>query len=172
MLVRRRFYMFSSRRVMAPTVSASSGSFSSPTLMLGTKISHATVATLRRRFIFGFRFLMMWLHLPDLFAKVSAFWNFSFSRFCLRNAVSLNQTYLTLPVSLSFHLATYILLGSQVTFQPSGLGASGERFNVMSSWLGPSFHLPRCGWSPRPAKRHVGSAVQLATSKRWPSTSA
>ena len=32
--------MCSSRRVIAPTVSASSGSFSSPTLMFGTKISH------------------------------------------------------------------------------------------------------------------------------------
>src|SRR5208283_1848195 len=93
--------------------------------------------------------------------KVSAFWNFSFSRFCLRNAVSLNQTYLILPVNLSSHLATYILSGSQTTpFQcPVGTGISGGRLRIMSSSFGPSFHFPRCGWSPRPAKRHDGSEV-------------
>src|SRR5208283_5977104 len=99
--------------------------------------------------------------------KVSAFWNFSFSRFCFRNAVSLNHTYLILPVSLSCHFATYIFFGSQtISFQsPAGLStkrlpfSSLGKLRVISFWLGPSFHFPRCGWSPRPAKRQDGSAV-------------
>ena len=158
--------------VIAPTVSASSGSFSSPTLMFGFRMSQLTVATFRLFSSLSCEVLRrMWSSIfPICLPKASAFWNFSFSRFCLRNAESVNQTYLTFPVSLSSHLATYILLGSQTTpFQfPGATGLSFGRLSVMSSSRGPSFHLPRCGWSPRPAKRHEGSAVQFAISSFCP----
>src|SRR3990170_1971878 len=141
--------MCSGLNVIAPTVSASLGSFSSPTLMLGLRISQHTVATFLRPSSSASRFLIMCSSIVAIcLPRFSAFLNFSFSRFCLRNAESENQTYLIFPVSLSSHFATYILSFSQIApFQfPEGRWSFGlERFSVTSASLGPSFHFPRCG---------------------------
>src|SRR4030042_1018608 len=160
-------------RVIAPPVSASPGSFSSPTRMFKLIISQHTVAT----FLLPSSgetivFITCSSISRILFPSFSAFLNFSFSLICFKNAESENQTYLIFPESLSSHLARYILSGSQtIAFHsPSGLGMSGDRFKIMSDWLGPCFHLPLFGWSPRPAKRQDGSDVQLAISISLPST--
>ncbi len=162
-------------KVMAPTVSASPGSFSSPTLRFSAKISQHTVAILLLSSSSASKFFTMCSSISGIsLPNCSALLNFSRSFLCLRKAESENQTYLIFPESLSCHLAMYIFSGSQtISFQlPGGFGLSAERFRIMSSSLGPSFHFPRLGCFPLPAKRHEGSAVQLAISISFPSTMA
>ena len=168
--------MCSFRRVMAPTVSASSGSFSSPTLMLGTKISHETVATFRLSTSLSSRFLRICASICLIcLPKVSAFWNFSFSRFCFKKRGVAEPDVLDFACKFVFPLCHVHLVGfpNDAFPVPSGFEARlGGKLRIMSCSLGPSFHFPRCGWSPRPAKRHDGSDVQLAISSFCPSTSA
>ena len=60
--------------------------------------------------------------------------NFSASRACLMGAVSLTQTYFSLPESLSFQRATQSESGCHTISaqSPSGRGASGLIFSVTS----------------------------------------
>ena len=108
----------------------------------------------------------------NLSSSSSALSNFCASRSCFTGAVSLSQTYFSLPDSLSRQRATHIDSGCQTTSaQPlSTGGASGLRLRVTSHFLAPSFQRPLSGCCPRPIKMPLGSTTYAANSTRRPLT--
>src|SRR3989344_2494481 len=105
--------------------------------------------------------LMCFFSRSYFFPNSLALLNFSISLSCLGKEVSDNQTYFSLPLNLSSHLAIHIKFWFHtICFHFSGgLGASGERFKIISSSVAPSFHFPLNGCLPLPMKIELGSAM-------------
>ena len=97
----------------------------------------------------------------DLFAKCFGFLEFLFLAVLLEKCGVAEPDVLDFACKFVFPLCHVHLAGFPNDALPVSRvvsEASGGKLRMMSSSFGPSFHFPRCGWSPRPAKRHEGSA--------------